>query len=89
MVLADMARLRPASKGKLEIVEYKSWYRDPYSAGDSGNWKPGEVNALATHLGKAHGWLHFCGEHTAIANRGVEGAMESGERVAIEIIGQL
>jgi monoamine oxidase len=29
--------------------------------------------------------LHFCGEHTAVSNRGMEGAMESGERVALEV----
>ncbi len=89
MVLADIARLRPASKGKLEIIEYKSWYRDPYSAGDWAIWKPGQVTALAPQVGKAHGRLHFCGEHTAIANRGMEGAMESGERVALEVMGHL
>ncbi|NJN22285.1 MAG: hypothetical protein HC812_15275 [Leptolyngbya sp. RL_3_1] len=85
LVLSDIARQRPASKGRLEIVEYKSWYRDRFSAGDWAVWQPGQVNALAPHVGKAHGRIHFCGEHTAIANRGMEGAMESGERAAIEV----
>ena len=33
-----------------------------------------------------HGRIHFCGEHTGLADRGMEAAMESGERVAIEIL---
>jgi monoamine oxidase len=36
-------------------------------------------------MAQAHGRIHFCGEHTAVSNRGMEGAMESGERAALEI----
>ena len=32
-----------------------------------------------------HGRVHFCGEQTAVSARGMEGAMESGERAAIEV----
>ena len=35
------------------------------------------------------GRLHFCGEHTAVSNRGMEGAMESGERAALEVMALL
>ncbi len=31
--------------------------------------------------------IHFAGEHTALTNRGMEGAMESGERAALEVLG--
>lgn len=88
MVLDDIAQRRPASKGKLEIVAYKSWYRDRFSSGDWAVWQPGQVSTLAPHVAQAHGRLHFCGEHTARLNRGMEGAMESGERVAIEVLEQ-
>ncbi|MDJ0927657.1 MAG: NAD(P)/FAD-dependent oxidoreductase [Gammaproteobacteria bacterium] len=88
-VIADIERHRPAAKGKLEIVEYKSWYRDPFSSGDWAVWQPGQVSTLAPHVGKPHGRLHFCGEHTAVSNRGMEGAMESGERVAFEVLEML
>ncbi len=85
-VIADIERLRPADKGQLKVVEYKSWSRDPFSAGDWAVWQPGQVAELAPHVAKPHGRIHFCGEHTAVANRGMEGAMESGERVAFEIL---
>jgi monoamine oxidase len=85
-VIADLERLRPAAKGQLEVGGYKSWYRDEFSSGDWAVFEPGHVTDFATELGKPHGRIHFCGEHTAIANRGMEGAMESGERVALEVL---
>ena len=88
-VLADIERLRPAAKGQLEVLAYKSWYRDPFSAGDWAVWQPGQVSEFAAHVAKPHGRLHFCGEHTAVSNRGMEGAMESGERVALEVMNRL
>ncbi len=86
-VMADFYRARPAAKGKVEVRAYKSWGRDPFSDGDWAVWAPGQVSAFATSVGKTHGRIHFCGEHTAVSNRGMEGAMESGERAAFEILG--
>ena len=85
-VIADMERIRPAAKGQLEVLGYKSWYRDPFSSGDWAIWAPGQVSGFFHDLAKPHGRVHFCGEHTAVANRGMEGAMESGERVAMEVL---
>ncbi len=85
-IIADIERMRPAAKGQLEIVEYKSWYRDPFSSGDWAVWQPGQVSTLAAQLAAPNGRIHFCGEHTAISNRGMEGAMESGERAAFEVL---
>ena len=86
-IMADFYSVRPAARGKVEPKAYHSWYRDPFSAGDWAVWAPGQVTAFARDVGKPHGRIHFCGEHTAVSNRGMEGAMESGERVAFEILG--
>ncbi|MCY3816934.1 MAG: FAD-dependent oxidoreductase [Gammaproteobacteria bacterium] len=85
-IVADIERLRPAAKGQLEVMAYQSWYNDPDSAGDWAVWKPGQVMKYAPEVGKQHGRVHFCGEHTAVANRGMEGALESGDRVAFEVL---
>lgn len=85
-IVADIERLRPAAKGQLEVMAYQSWYNDPDSAGDWAVWKPGQVSNLAPHVGQQHGRVHFCGEHTAVANRGMEGALESGDRAAFEVL---
>jgi monoamine oxidase len=85
-VVKELERLRPAAKGQLEVAAYHSWINDPFARGDWAVWEPGQVTAFAHEVGKAHGRLHFCGEHTAISNRGMEGAMESGERAALEVV---
>jgi monoamine oxidase len=48
-------------------------------------WQPGQITEFGAEVATPHGRIHFCGEHTAIANRGMEGAMESGERAAFEL----
>ena len=86
-IVADIERLRPAARGQLEVAAYHSWFNDPHAAGDWAVWQPGQVAKLAAHVGRQHGRVHFCGEHTAEANRGMEGALESGDRVASEVLG--
>jgi len=88
-VVAEIERLRPAAKGALKAVAIQSWATDRYAAGDWAVFRPGQVSAFANGIATAAGRLHFCGEHTARANRGMEGAMESGERAAIETLQQL
>jgi monoamine oxidase len=88
-VVADIERLRPAAKGQLEVAAYKSWYRDPYASGDWAVWQPGQISAFAAAVATPHEHIHFCGEHTAVLNRGMEGALESGERVALEVLDTL
>jgi monoamine oxidase len=85
-VIAAIERVRPAAKGQLELLGLTSWGGDPYAAGAWAYFRPGQVRRLATAMGEAHGRLHFCGEHLAKAHRGMEGAMESGERAAAEIL---
>lgn len=87
-ILREIETLRPAARGQLEVLAYHSWMQDPFSLGDWAVWEPGQVSAFATEVGKAHGRIQFCGEHTAISNRGMEGAMESGERAALDILRQ-
>ncbi len=86
-VISEMERMRPAAKGKLEAPHIKSWLRDPFAGGDYAVWQPGQVTEFLHATSKVHGRVHFCGEHTALSNRGMEGAMESGERAAFEIMG--
>lgn len=88
IIVSDIERLRPAAKGLLEVVATHSWERDPYAAGTWAIFGPGQVG-LSHELAKAHGRLFFCGEHTAIAARGMEAAFESAERVTLEVLNLL
>jgi len=85
-VIGSIENIRPSSKHQLEPLAYHSWYLNPYSRGDWAYWQPGQISRFGQHVGNQHGQIHFCGEHTAVANRGMEGAMESAERVAFEVM---
>ncbi len=85
-VIAAIERLRPAAKGRLEFIGAKSWGADPYAAGAWAYFRPGEITRYAAVMGRPRGRVHFCGEHLAHSARGMEGAMESGEQAADEIL---
>ena len=78
-VIAEIARLRPSSAGHLVWIGQQSWGADPCAAGAWVYYRPGQIREFAHVLGRAHGRLHFCGEHLAATARGMEGALESAE----------
>ena len=86
VVLDAIEAARPAAKGELELVGLKAWGRDPFARGGWAWFRPGEINRFAVEMGRPHGPLHLCGEHLARTARGMEGAMESGERAARDIL---
>ncbi|NBC35962.1 NAD(P)-binding protein [Novosphingobium sp. FSY-8] len=87
-ILDELARLRPASKGLVKVRTYKDWARDPLQRGCGFSLAPGHVNAYARKMNTPWQVMHFAGEHTRRIDYGMEAAMESGERVAIEIAGR-
>lgn len=89
LILDEFAKLRPASKGRLEIAAVHSWTMDPFAAGDWAIYQPGQVRAFQGILAQPHERLFFAGEHTAVGSRGVEAALESAERATLEVLGAL
>ncbi|HPF26768.1 MAG TPA: NAD(P)/FAD-dependent oxidoreductase [Steroidobacteraceae bacterium] len=87
LVIAELEKMRPAAKGKLEVAAVHSWAMDPFAAGDWAIYGPGQVTRFANEMSKPHQRLYFCGEHTALGSRGMEGALESAERVSLEVLG--
>ena len=85
MVLDEMTKIRPASKGKLEVIGYHSWGRTPFIGGCGHSYSAGQVSRFATDLPTPEGRIHFAGEHTRRREFGMESAMASAERVAAEI----
>jgi monoamine oxidase len=85
-ILEEIGRMRPAAKGQLEVAATHSWGLDPFAAGDWSIFRPGQVSEFARTMAAPHGRLFFCGEHTALGSRGMEAAMESAERVSLEVL---
>ena len=85
----ELKRLRPSVEGRVEPRMVWSWSKHPYARGAFSYFGPGQVTRFKNHMAAPAGRIHFAGEHTAIMQTGMEGAMESAERVAIEVLERL
>lgn len=85
-VLDYLARVRPSTQGRLEVSGVFSWEEQAFAQGCSHSYAPGQAARFRREMIKPHGRIHFAGEHTRRLEVGMEGAMESGERAAIEIL---
>jgi monoamine oxidase len=94
--LGDEERLEYALKnlttihGKQVYREFEtgvshSWVRYPYSAGAFTMFKPEQVTELSPYISTPEGRIHFAGEHTSTTHGWIQGAIESGIRVAYEV----
>jgi monoamine oxidase len=66
------------------------WAGNPYSLGSYSYWRVGQYTRFSGVEREPQDGVHFCGEHTSIEAQGyLEGAVETGERAANEIIAAL
>jgi monoamine oxidase len=85
-VVQEIERLRPSTKGKMKVVGVHSWPQYLFVEGCRHSYFPGQVARFAVDMIKPHGRIHFAGEHTRRLDVGMEAAMESGERAAVEVV---
>ena len=85
----ELVRIAPAARDNVEVLATMAWDNEPYSGGVWAVWRPGEPASYAPALAAPHGRVFFAGEHTARGMRGMEGALESGERAAYEMLRSL
>ena len=82
----ELFKVLPEANGSVTLSKVFSWQSSAMSGGSFANWAPGQVTRYAKHIAMPHKRLHFAGEHTAKWMSGMEGALESGERAAYEIL---
>jgi monoamine oxidase len=64
-----------------------SWPDDEWAGGSYSVFAPGQYTRYAGKLGEEQDGLHVAGEHTSVGSQGyLDGAIESGERVAREVL---
>lgn len=69
------------------LATVDSWPGNPFSRGSYSYWQVGQYTRFAGIEGVQEGNVHFCGEHTSIDAQGyLEGAVETGERAATEVL---
>jgi monoamine oxidase len=85
-VIDTLERFRPAAKGAVKAVHFHSWGQEEFSTGAWAVFMPGQIRELHAAIAQPAGRIHFCGEHTSTGARGLEAALESSERAAIEVL---
>ena len=78
--------LMPDAREVTSVGQLVRWTNDPHAGGVWALWRPGQAATAHAALRAPVGRLYFAGEHTAESYRGMEGAMESGERAALEVM---
>lgn len=86
LALEEFNDVRPSTVGRIRPMAVMSWDRHPWTLGHMAYRAPGQIARFGNSLAAAHGRIHFAGEHTAVLTTGMEGAMESGERAALEVV---
>ncbi len=97
--LADLASERAVQRGVELVTEIFprlraafdrgvacAWAAEPWSRGAFAVFHPGQMSAMAADVARPEGRIHFAGEHTSAWMGWMEGALESGERAANEVL---
>jgi monoamine oxidase len=88
-VLGSLDRIYPGVRSEVETATLVDWDADPWARGAYAWFRPGQLTALLPTLVAPEGCVHFAGEHTATASGWMEGALQSGLRVAAEVLAAL
>ena len=83
--LKAIEEVYPGIRSNYERGFVKVWDRDPWSRGAIAYLLPGQVTSLQPHIARAEGRIYFAGEHASSLRGWMQGALESGRRVADEI----
>jgi monoamine oxidase len=82
----EIENVFPGSSDLIECTETVAWPNQPYTRGSYAAFAPGEVTAHWKTLFEPAGRLFFAGEHATPIQGFMEGAVESGQRAARNII---
>jgi monoamine oxidase len=84
--LEQVETIFPGMRDHFESGVTKCWEDDEWARGAWCYYKPGQFSWLLPHVARPEAKIHFAGEHTSIWLGGwMQGALESGNRVAREV----
>jgi len=85
-IMDEFNKILPGAKEHAELRKLVRWKNEPFNQGAWAIWKPGEISKYFEVLHQPAGKVFFAGEHTSYSYSGMEGAAESGERTAMEVM---
>ncbi|MGH9329038.1 MAG: flavin monoamine oxidase family protein, partial [Vicinamibacterales bacterium] len=83
--LGDLSQIFPTVRSEYESGTTKFWRDDRWAGGTYAYFAPGEITTVRPHVGTPEGRVFFAGEHTSPWQGYMNGAIESGHRVAAEV----
>jgi monoamine oxidase len=86
--VAVVERIFPGSSELIETTRTIAWVNEPFTRCSYMAYAPNQVTAHWQTLFSPAGRLYFAGEHATALQGFMEGAVESGQRAAREIIGK-
>lgn len=86
LAIAEIEKIFPGSSNLIEHTATVAWHNEPFTRGSYMALAPGQVTAHWHTLFEPAGRLFLAGEHATPIQGFMEGAVESGQRVAASII---
>jgi monoamine oxidase len=83
---ADLVRLFPGASTKAIAIQRYAWQDDKYTQGAYALYRPGQWFPVLETLRAPHKYVHFAGEHLADEQGFMDGAIDSGEDAARNIM---
>lgn len=80
--LEDVSRIHPWIREEYEVGRSHAWYDDRFAQGAYAMFAPGQRSQLHDAIVATEGRIHFAGEHASLQHAWIQGALESGLRVA-------
>ncbi len=85
-MVGELEKLFPGAQKHFVRGWTFDWVSEPFSHGAFSHFPPGYALTYRKYLAAPELRVHFAGEHTALWNGFVEGALESAERVVKEVL---
>jgi monoamine oxidase len=86
LVLRGIGRAHPGIVEQVEGTASKSWIEDPWARGAGAEFGAGQLSKHYAAIRAAEGRLYFAGDYTSPWHGWMNGALESGQRIADAIL---
>jgi len=83
--LNQMQKVHPSIRQHLEGGTSVCWDNEQWSRGAYAWFRPGEMTTMMPHIATPEGRIYFAGDHTSASPGWMNGALQSGNRVARQI----
>jgi monoamine oxidase len=83
--IQQVQMIHPKIRAYLEGGSSICWDNEQWSRGAYAWFRPGEMTTMLPHMATPEGRIHFAGDHTSPSPGWMNGALQSGNRVAREV----